>query len=105
MSQKQNLFLRGVSNRRLHDKRYVTKPTSFRARLSSGVSSGSLGTAGSFSFLLSASLPPLEDLAFGLVGFAESFVAGDWTPLPVLGVEVPVNLIFGFLTESDRWGV
>lgn len=79
-----------------------TRPTSFLARLSSGESSGSLGAAGSFSFLLPVSLPALEDLGFALAGLVDSFVEGDWVPLAALGVEVLVSLIFGFFTESER---
>jgi len=79
--------------------------TPFLACLSSADSSGSLGLTASFStFFSSASF--FLDLDFVLLASAVLAALGAVVaPLAVLGVELVVSLILGFLTESDRWGV
>ena len=76
-------------------------PTSLRWRFSSGESSGSFGV-GSFSDFLSSA-------SFTFLGFDFAFLASEaaFADLGVaeplaLGVELLVNLILGFLTESER---
>jgi len=85
-------------------------PTSFLACFSSGVSSGSLGVAAFSVRLSSESLVSFAFLGLATLGTLVSVAAFatlgvEDVPLIVLGVELVVNLIFGFLTESVRAGV
>jgi hypothetical protein len=60
----------------------------------------------SFSWLFSFSEPSLDFCFLAFAGFAaESSFFAALAPLAAFGVDDVLSLIFGFLTESERWGV
>ena len=63
-----------------------------------------MGTCASFSAFLSSAVLPSFFLDLAGLDSVDLELLGVGTPFEARAVELDVILIFGFLTESDRWG-